>query len=44
MSVKRGMAKEGVIHIYNGILLILSHKKEHGWSSNLDVPRDYHTK
>ena len=37
MSIKRGMDKEGVVHIHNGILL--SHKKEqnnamlqqHGW-------------
>ena len=36
--------KEDVVHIYNGILL--SHKKE--WNnticSNMDGPRDYHTK
>ena len=38
------MDKEGVVHIYNGILL--SHKKE--WNnvicSNMDGPRDYHAK
>ena len=38
------MDKEDVVHIYNGILL--SHKKE--WKnaicSNMDEPRDYHTK
>ena len=38
------MDKEGVVHIYNGILL--SHKKE--WNnviySNMEGPRDYHTK
>ena len=38
------MDKEDVVHIYNGILL--SHKKE--WNnaicSNMDGPRDYHTK
>ena len=38
------MDKEDVVHIYNGILL--SHKKE--WNnticSNVDGPRDYHTK
>ena len=36
--------KKDVVHIYNGILL--SHKKE--WNnaiySNMDGPRDYHTK
>ena len=43
MSIYRGMDKEDVVHIYNGILL--SHKKE--WNaicSNMDGPRDYHTK
>ena len=40
----RWMDKEDVVHIYNGIPL--SHKKE--WNnaicSNMDGPRDYHTK
>ena len=44
MSIDKGVDKEDVIHIYNGILL--SHKKE--WNnavcSNMDGPRDYHTK
>ena len=44
MSVDRGMDKEDVTHIYNGILL--SHKKK--WintiCSNMDGPRDDHTK
>ena len=43
MSIDRGMDKEDVVHIYNGILL--SHKKE--WNnvicSNMDATRDYHT-
>ena len=43
MSVNRGMDKEDVVHIYNGILL--SHKIE--WNnaicSNMDGPRDCHT-
>ena len=38
------MDKEDVVHIFSGILF--SHKKE--WSnaicSNMDGPRDYHTK
>ena len=38
------MDKEAVVHIYNGILV--SHKLE--WNntifSNMDGPRDYHTK
>ena len=44
MSINRGMDKEGVVHIYTGILL--SHRNE--WNnaifSNVDGPRDYHTK
>ena len=38
------MDKEGVVHIYNGILL--SHKKDgnNAICSNMDGPRDYHTK
>ena len=43
MSVNRGVDKEDMVHIYNGILL--SHKKE--WNnaicSNMDGPRDCHT-
>ena len=44
MSIDRWIDKEGVVHIYNGILL--NHKKE--WNnaicSNMDGPKDYHTK
>ena len=44
MSVDRGMDKEDVAHIYNGI--VLSHKKE--WNnatcSNMDRSNDYYTK
>ena len=44
MSIDRGMDKEDVVHIYNGILL--SYKKE--WNnaicSNMVGPRGYHTK
>ena len=44
MSKDRQMDKEDVVHIYNGILL--SHKKEenNATCSNMDGPRDYHTK
>ena len=44
MSTKREMDKEDVVRIYNGILL--SHEKEgnNGSCSNMDGPRDYHTK
>ena len=43
MSIDRGMDKEDVVHIYNGILL--SHKKEQNNAifSNTDGPRDCHT-
>ena len=43
MSIERGIDKEDVVYIENGILL--SQKKE--WNaiySNMDRPRDYHTK
>ena len=44
MSIDRGMDKEDVVHIYNGILL--SHKKERNNAicNNMDGHRDYHTK
>ena len=40
----RGVDKEDVAHIYNGILL--RHKKERNYAicSNMDGPRDFHTK
>ena len=39
----RGMDKEDVVHIFNGILAI---KKDqtNAICSNMDGPRDYHTK
>ena len=44
MSIDRWMDREYVVYIYNGILL--SHEKE--WNnaicSNMDGPRDCHTK
>ena len=44
MPIDRWMDTEDVVHIYNGVLL--SHKKE--WKnaicSNMDGPRDDHTK
>ena len=44
MSIDRGIDKEDVVYIHNGILL--SHKKEGNNTicSNKDGPRDYHTK
>ena len=45
MSIDRWMDKEDIGHMYNGILL--SHKKNEIMPfvcSNMDGPRDYHTK
>ena len=43
MSIDRGMDKEDVVHVYNGILL--SHKKgDNAICSNMDGPGNYHTK
>ena len=43
MPTDRGIDKEDVVHIYNGILL--SHKKlNNAICSNMDGPRDDHTK
>ena len=43
MAINKGMDKEDVVHIYNGILL--SHKKEqdNAICSNMDGRRDCHT-
>ena len=43
MVINRGMDKDDVVHIYNGILF--SHKKEqdNDIGSNMDGPRDGHT-
>ena len=44
VSIERWMGKEDVVYIHNGILV--SHKNQ--WNnaicSNMDGPRDYHTK
>ncbi len=44
MSINRGIDKEDVVHMHNGILL--SHEKEQNWVICRDVngPREYHTK
>ena len=44
MSFDGGMAKEDVVHTYNGVLL--SHKKEWNFAvcNDVDGLRDYHTK
>ena len=43
MPINRGMDKEDMVHIYNGILL--SHEKEWNWviCRDVDGPRDCHT-
>ena len=43
MSIDRGMDREDVVHIYNGILL--SHKKNEmmPFAFNMDTSRDFHT-
>ena len=42
MYLNRGMDKEYVVHIYNGILL--SHKKKWNWviCGDVDGPREWH--
>ena len=42
-SIDRGVDKEDMVHIYNGILF--SHKKERNNAicSNMDEPKDCHT-
>ena len=44
MSIDRWMGKEDTVHTYNGILL--NHKNEGNSAvcSDMDGPRDYHTK
>ena len=44
MPTDRGMDKEDVMHVHNGILL--SHKKEQNNAvcNNMDGTRDHHTK
>ena len=44
MSISRGVYKDDVMHIHNGILL--SHRKERNNSicSNMGGPRNYHAK
>ena len=44
VSIHRGMDREEVVHICNGI--VLSHKKERNNAicSNMDGPRDYQTR
>ena len=43
MSINRGMDKEDVVHIYNGILLSLKKEWNNAICSNMDGSRDCHT-
>ena len=43
MSIDRGVDKEDVVHMYNGILLSCKKEQNNATSSNMDGPRDSHT-
>ena len=43
MSINRGMDKEYVVYIYNGLLLIPKKEWNNVICSNMDGPRDYRT-
>ena len=44
MSINRGMDKEDVVQIYNGILLSCKKEQNNAICSNMDATRVYHTK
>ena len=44
MSINRGMDKEDVVYMYNGILLTYQKEWNNTIFSNLDGPRDCHAK
>ena len=44
MSIDRGMDKEDVVHIYNGLLLKYYKEWNNATCSNTDGPGDYHSK
>ena len=45
MLIERGMDEEDVVHIYNGIITQpLKKELNNAICSNMDGPRDYHTK
>ena len=44
MSINRGMDKNEVVHLYNGILLIHKKEQNNAFCSNMDATRDDHTK
>ena len=43
MSINRGMDKEDVVHIYNGILLRRKKEQNNAICRNMDGLRDCHT-
>ena len=43
MSINRGMDKENLVHIHNGILLSLEKGGKNVTCSTMEGPRDYHT-
>ena len=44
MSINRGVEKEDVVHIHNGILLGHEKERNNGLCGNMDGPRNYHAK
>ena len=44
MSTDRGVDKEDVAHLHNGILLNHKTEQNKGICSNMDGPRNYHAK
>ena len=44
MSINRWMDKEDVVHIYNENYLTIKKEWSNAICSNMDGPRDYHTK
>ena len=44
MSINRRMAKEDAVHIYKGVFLNHNKESNNAICSNMDGPRDYHTK
>ena len=44
MSINRGMNKEDVVHIHNGVLAIKKKEQNNAICSNMGGPRDYHAK
>ena len=44
MSINRGTDQEDVVDTYNGLLLSQQKESNNAIWSNMDEPRDYHTK